>query len=164
MSLNKHICPYCCREMEKGGSFTKESTEKTRSELIERTETAKRLIALEKTLRAKYGEYRDYSAWDLAKEFFTMSNDDFFLKYGFNYVPRGQLWEDAKDYLARMEKEQINQRGFYEIRTNLPPANDITEAIRTMVNIMPSAEDLFGGSELLNGISRESNKQAKGRK
>ncbi|MEV9641744.1 hypothetical protein ABZ756_13670 [Mammaliicoccus sciuri] len=33
---------------------------------------------------------------DLGKAFFTMSNDAFFDKFGFNFVPEGTYWERSK--------------------------------------------------------------------
>lgn len=35
----------------------------------------------------KYGKYNGYWKWDLCVEWFSMNNDDFFNKYGFNFNP-----------------------------------------------------------------------------
>ncbi|EMN7726838.1 hypothetical protein WB980_000082 [Bacillus cereus] len=53
--------------------------------------------------RTKYGEYNGHNQWDLAKDFFQMSNDAFFKIYGFNFVPKGRLFDDAKSFLANQE-------------------------------------------------------------
>ncbi|KAA1807143.1 MULTISPECIES: hypothetical protein [Bacillus] len=50
--------------------------------------------------RTKYGEYNGHNQWDLAKDFFRMSNDEFFNQYGFNFVPKGRLFDDAKSFIA----------------------------------------------------------------
>jgi len=61
-------------------------------------------ITVNKSLRRiKYGEYNGHHQWDLAKDFFQMSNDAFFKIYGFNFVPTGRLYDEAKSYLARQE-------------------------------------------------------------
>ena len=51
-----------------------------------------------------YGKHRGYYRWDLAKDYFQMSNDAFFDHYGFNFVPSGQLYAEAKSFL----ENQIN--------------------------------------------------------
>ncbi|QEL79400.1 hypothetical protein DN407_12485 [Bacillus sp. JAS24-2] len=50
--------------------------------------------------RTKYGEYKGYNQWDLAKDYFQMSNDEFFNRYGFNFVPKDRLFDDAKRFLT----------------------------------------------------------------
>lgn len=53
--------------------------------------------------RTRYGTYNGYKQWDLAIDFFRMSNDAFFKIYGFNFVPRGRLFDDAKSFVANQE-------------------------------------------------------------
>ncbi|MDG0950518.1 hypothetical protein [Bacillus paranthracis] len=53
--------------------------------------------------RKKYGEYNGHNQWDLAKDFFRMSNDVFFKIYGFNFVPKGRLFDDARSFVANQE-------------------------------------------------------------
>ncbi|CAM4313746.1 hypothetical protein [Bacillus wiedmannii] len=53
--------------------------------------------------RTKYGTYNGHNQWDLAIDFFRMSNDAFFKIYGFNFVPRGRLFDDAKSFVATQE-------------------------------------------------------------
>lgn len=53
--------------------------------------------------RTKYGEYNGHNQWDLAKDFFRMSNDAFFNIYGFNFVPKGRLFDEAKSFVANQE-------------------------------------------------------------
>ncbi|CKE77448.1 MULTISPECIES: hypothetical protein [Bacillus cereus group] len=60
--------------------------------------------------RKKYGENNGYSQWDLAKDFFRMSNDAFFNIYGFNFVPKGRLFDEAKSFVA--SQPNILQGGF----------------------------------------------------
>lgn len=50
--------------------------------------------------RKWYGTFKGHTQWDLAKDWCQMSNDDFFNQYGFNFVPKGQLFNDAKSFLA----------------------------------------------------------------
>lgn len=54
----------------------------------------------EQQKRQKYGMLDGHYKWDLAKAFFSMSNDDFFNVYGFNFVPKGRLWTEAKETLG----------------------------------------------------------------
>lgn len=49
--------------------------------------------------RRKYGMHKGHYKWDLAKEWFCMSNDMFFRMYGFNFVPRGQLYDEVREYV-----------------------------------------------------------------
>lgn len=44
----------------------------------------------------KYSTYKGYPKLQLALDFFQMSNDLFFIAYGFNYVPEGKVREDAR--------------------------------------------------------------------
>ncbi|MGN4944602.1 hypothetical protein [Bacillus cereus group sp. MYBK104-1] len=53
--------------------------------------------------RTRYGTYNGHNQWDLAKDFFKMSNDAFFKIYGFNFVPRGRLFDDAKSFVENQE-------------------------------------------------------------
>ena len=48
--------------------------------------------------RNKFGKHNGYYKWDLAVDYFKMSNDDFFKLYGFNFVPKGLLFEQAKAF------------------------------------------------------------------
>jgi len=54
--------------------------------------------------RLKYGLYKGYHAWDLACSWFQTDNDTFYRVYGFNYVPRGKLYEEAMDYVHNTRK------------------------------------------------------------
>lgn len=49
--------------------------------------------------RVLYGKYKGYWQWDLAVNWFQMSNDGFHSLYGFNFVPRGRLFTEAKDFV-----------------------------------------------------------------
>lgn len=57
-------------------------------------------IVNETQKRKWYGTFKGHNQWDLAKDWFQMSNDDFFNQYGFNFVPKGQLFDEAKRFLA----------------------------------------------------------------
>lgn len=52
-----------------------------------------------KHYKAKYGYYEGYSKFQLALDFFQMSNDLFFEKYKFNFVPTGKLYSEVKKLL-----------------------------------------------------------------
>ncbi|MDZ5608591.1 hypothetical protein U2I54_16190 [Bacillus pseudomycoides] len=58
----------------------------------------------EEKKRTMYGKHNGHNQWDLAKDYFQMSNDAFFDHYGFNFVPRGRLYKEAKSFL----ESQIN--------------------------------------------------------
>jgi triacylglycerol esterase/lipase EstA (alpha/beta hydrolase family) len=49
--------------------------------------------------RVKHGFYKGYYAWDLACQWFVINNDAFFQVYGFNFVPRGTLFDEAKEFV-----------------------------------------------------------------
>ncbi|AJG95811.1 hypothetical protein I6G77_04400 [Bacillus tropicus] len=68
-----------------------------------RAQTSAPVTINESLRRTKYGEYNGHNQWDLAKDFFRMSNDAFFKMYGFNFVPRGRLFDDAKSFVANQE-------------------------------------------------------------
>lgn len=53
----------------------------------------------EDVYREKYGKFRGYFKWDLAKDWLRITNDDFFDKYGFNWVPPIWMYEQAREYL-----------------------------------------------------------------
>lgn len=44
-------------------------------------------------------------AVELAKHFFTMRNDAFFERYGFNWIPTGEIYQIARDELAAEQQE-----------------------------------------------------------
>lgn len=43
----------------------------------------------------------EYNAIELAKTWFQCSNDSFFNRYGFNYIPSGKVYDIAKKQLGR---------------------------------------------------------------
>ena len=49
--------------------------------------------------RFLYGKHEGHWQWDLAVNWFRMSNDDFHRMYGFNFVPKGMLFDKAKEYV-----------------------------------------------------------------
>lgn len=49
--------------------------------------------------KLKYGMFRGYYCWDLAKAWLTMTNDDFYNLYGFNWVPELFLREEVRKYI-----------------------------------------------------------------
>ncbi|MBL1228157.1 hypothetical protein IW492_02785 [Enterococcus sp. BWB1-3] len=60
--------------------------------------------------KAKYGYYESYSKFELALDYFQMSNDLFFEKYKFNFVPKGELYKEVKKLLEeRVIKQAASQ-------------------------------------------------------
>ncbi|WP_312498248.1 hypothetical protein [Bacillus luti] len=57
--------------------------------------------------RKKYGTHNGHNQWDLAKDYFRMTNDAFFKLYGFNFVPKGRLFDEAKSVVANQENCSI---------------------------------------------------------
>ena len=57
---------------------------------------------LETRYRNLFGKYKGVYKWDLAVDWFNMSNDDFFEKYTFNWTPHeeGELFDICKKYLS----------------------------------------------------------------
>lgn len=51
--------------------------------------------------RIKYGKYSGHFKWDLAVAWFQTSNDAFYNVYGFNFVPKGELFTEAKAHVTR---------------------------------------------------------------
>lgn len=54
----------------------------------------------------KYGDYKGYPKFILALNYFQMSNDRFYEIYSFNFVPLGQLYDIAKDYIEKRQAEK----------------------------------------------------------
>lgn len=54
--------------------------------------------AIHSRMRPKYGMHKGHWQWDLAIDFFSMSNDAFHRIYGFNFVPSGRLFTEAKAF------------------------------------------------------------------
>lgn len=50
----------------------------------------------------KYGTLNGYYKWDLAIDWLTHSNDSFYNNYGFTFTPKGELYEDVKQYLNEL--------------------------------------------------------------
>jgi hypothetical protein len=71
-------------------SFFEEARKAERERNEKAREASKRLL---------YGKYKGYWRWDLAVNWFQMTNDGFFNFYGFNFVPRGRLHEEARDFV-----------------------------------------------------------------
>lgn len=57
-----------------------------------------------KRLTQKYGKFKGFSKFKLAIDYFQMSNDRFFEIYGFNFVPRGKLYDIAKAYISHRQQ------------------------------------------------------------
>lgn len=49
--------------------------------------------------RLMYGMHKGHYQWDLSVNWFQMTNDDFHNLYGFNFVPRGRLFDEARDFV-----------------------------------------------------------------
>ena len=54
----------------------------------------------EDSMRAKYGTFKGYYRWELAKAWLTMTNDQFHQLYGFNWVPSVHLKDAVRPYLG----------------------------------------------------------------
>ncbi|WP_197260771.1 hypothetical protein [Brevibacillus laterosporus] len=63
------------------------------------TGTGLELERYENSQRSQYGKIRGHHRWDLAKAWFRTTNDNFFKIYGFNFVPRGKLHEEAREFV-----------------------------------------------------------------
>ena len=50
--------------------------------------------------KKSYGTLNGHDKWDLAVDWLQMSNDNFYYTYGFNFVPKGRLFDKAKTYVA----------------------------------------------------------------
>lgn len=80
----------------------------------------------------KYGKESGYPKFKLALDFFQMSNDAFFELYGFNFVPKGNLYDEARKYIteaqaAMSSNKQIASGGFQAFR--VPAEVDISGQI-----------------------------------
>ncbi|MEK5038924.1 hypothetical protein [Sporosarcina sp. FSL K6-3457] len=65
----------------------------------QKAERERNLQARAASKRLLYGKFNGHWQWDLAVNWFQMTNDGFFNLYGFNFVPRGRLYSDAKDFV-----------------------------------------------------------------
>lgn len=59
-----------------------------------------------KHCKAKYGYFKGYPVIQLALDYFQMSNDLFFEKYHFNYVPRGKNFTDVKKMIEDIQLQK----------------------------------------------------------
>lgn len=86
----------------------------------------------------KYGKHKGFYKWDLALVFFQTPNDTFFNMYGFNFVPQGELFDEAKNYLATEETgDDIIKQLQFEDRLYEAIAN------RDMATIGKSVDELL---------------------
>lgn len=81
------------------------------------------------SLRMKFGKFKGYYEWDLAIEWFQTSNDAFFEKYGFNFVSKGKLFEDAKEYVYWNGRNNIQQNINIEIKQPDLARSDVLKEI-----------------------------------
>ena len=65
------------------------------------------LEKLNSEMRKKFGKLKGHYKWDLAVEWFQTSNDMFFEKYGFNFVPKEKLFDEAKEYVFTKGNKNI---------------------------------------------------------
>lgn len=56
-----------------------------------------------KNYKAKYGYYKGYPVIQLALDYFQMSNDLFWEKYHFNYVPQGKEFSEVKKLIEDIQ-------------------------------------------------------------
>lgn len=58
---------------------------------------------LEENKRKQYGKYKNHYKWDLAKNWFNMSNDEFFQIYGFSWTPHNEkgLYDECRLFLGK---------------------------------------------------------------
>lgn len=100
-------------------------------------------------LKKKYGKYKGYSIVDLAFSFMTMTNDDFFKVYGFNYVPEMKLQDEVKSLLY----ENINSATNMKIDNK--SASSIT-SIRMNENISVQAYEQIK-QQIIESLNSEKN-------
>ena len=61
---------------------------------------ATELKTSDESKRQRFGTIEGYNKWDLCKMWLTMTNDDFFGIYGFNWVPPTWMSKLASEYIA----------------------------------------------------------------
>jgi uncharacterized membrane protein len=61
-----------------------------------------------------------HDVWELTESWLTMSNDDFYILYGFNWVPPNWMKSRIKDKLLKKEKEK-QKNDLYGCNTPLGP-------------------------------------------
>ena len=72
---------------------------------------AARADAIAQRMRVKYGMHNGHFKWDLAVAYFTTDNDTLHRIYGFNFVPTGRLFTEAKLYVAEYKASRSTLRG-----------------------------------------------------
>ena len=80
-------------------------------------------------LRMKFGSFKGHYEWDLAVEWFQTSNDAFFERYGFNFVPRGKLFEEAKEFVYWNGRKNIQHNINIEIKQSDLARSDVLKEI-----------------------------------
>lgn len=65
-------------------------------------------------------EIEKHDAVQLAMNWFRMTNDGFFQLYGFNWVPKGLLFDQAQRRLEEIERARYEEER-QGIRATLPP-------------------------------------------
>lgn len=93
------------------GKTNQESAKKAAFEIREKVKNMATIKEFDmKHYKAKYGYYEGYPKFQLALDFFQMSNDLFFEKYKFNFVPEGKLYTEVKKLLEeRMNSVMATQ-------------------------------------------------------
>lgn len=59
-----------------------------------------------KQCKVKYGYFKGYPVIQLALDYFQMSNDMFWEKYHFNYVPKGKVFAEVKKMIQDVQLQK----------------------------------------------------------
>lgn len=65
-----------------------------------------------KECKVKYGYFKGYPVIQLALDYFQMSNDMFWEKYHFNYVPKGKVFTEVKKMIQDVQLQKSFMRSY----------------------------------------------------
>lgn len=119
-----HSCPRCGYQLRMGGR----SSGKT----------------FNQDMRIKFGKFKGHYQWDLAVDWFQTSNDTFYKVYGFNYVPKGQLFEQAKEYVFQNGRK-TTQNISVEVKQSEVSQDEIIKSISEQLSKNLRSSNLSGG-------------------
>lgn len=140
MNSNEEEVMKAC--LEKIWIMTTEKVSETEAEKIMNDSQKDKVKAdgnIGKRLIEKYGTYKGHSKFQLALDFFQMSNDRFFEIYKFNFVPHGELAKAARDYIA---KSQLANGLLYSLSITPAMSANMSVDMRSSRNI-PRFNDTF---------------------
>lgn len=141
--MTREICPCCKRPMIYSQAKSEEFKVKFGETFIQEN-------------RRKFGTFKGHNKWDLAVTWFQTDNDTFYKIYGFNFVPKGFLFELAQTYVFYSKSSEPLLQS--SMPNSIEPSREINyPSIRSEIDperIMKSISEQFSRS-IRNSIGRK---------